>query len=435
MGLFKKSKPKQDKGFVITNEEEVIAYLDEAFRNRVPLTVVINKKRVLVDILYIDEKNKALRIQDGRINNIQPGTDALVGFPLDKTWWSFQSKFVINSEKPHLLIPKGIKHSERRKAQRTSFTPREQVKVTVLEGLGSGNGVFGLANDISPTGINLSIDKAMILSSQREVPPSEDLFKKGAPLAFVKINKLPGFPLLEVSGLVNRIYRDGSKWRLAIEFHKLDKGAAQMITRFVEPRLLEFKPIRRSKRRQDDENDPLAAPSVREPLGSKAPRRAPASFDSAENELAQKNTTHEVAEENEAVATVQAPEQAELRPFQGERTKVLVMGSELESELAFLNHPSSPIELLTATTPVSVVKILTESSPPVILCAAEFKGRQIKEVLEKVANMGVLENRKIFVFANDLDGKDIIKLKMLKVQEIFSLPLENPSEFLQKLLS
>jgi hypothetical protein len=111
------------------------------------------------------------------------------------------------------------------------------------------------------------------------------------------------------------------------------------------------------------------------------------------------------------------------------------MGNDLDGDLAFLNHPSSPVELLVATTPVSVVKILTEASPPAIICGAEFKGRSIKEVLEKVSNMGVLTNRKIFVLANDLDGKDIIKLKMLKVQEIFGLPLENPSEFLQKLLS
>lgn len=431
MGLFRKSKPKQDKGFMITSEEEIIAYIEEAFRMRVPLTVIINKKRVLVDILYIDEKNKALRIQDGRINNVPPGSDAMVGFPLDKTWWAFQSKFVISGDKPHLLIPKAIKHSERRKAQRTSFTPREQVKVTVLEGLGSGNGVFGLANDISPSGINISIDKAMILSSQREVPPSEDLFKKGAPLAFVKINKLPGFPLLEVSGIANRIYRDGSKWRLAIQFHKLDKGAASMITRFVEPRLLEFKPVRRSKRRQEDENDPLTAPIKRD-APSSGKRSGPAPSTNKKDSAGDGSSAAETTQAGD-VAEAAAP--VELPPFTGDRTKVLVMGTETESELAFLNHPSSPVELLTATTPVSVVKILTESSPPVILCSAEFKGRKIKEVLEKVANMGVLENRKIFVLANDLDGKDIIKLKMLKVQEIFSLPLENPSEFLQKLLS
>ena len=162
----RKTKAKSSDALLLTQDDEILGYLDEVFRKRVSLSLVLKGKRISTDILFMDTKNKAMRIQMGAFKAGQNGEDVTVGFSLDRTWWSFKSKVVFMQDKPYLLVPKTIKHAERRKTPRTAFTAREQVKVTIMEGIGSGNGVFGLATDVSPDGLCLIIEKAMILSSQ-----------------------------------------------------------------------------------------------------------------------------------------------------------------------------------------------------------------------------------------------------------------------------
>ena len=391
MGFFsRKSKPKASNGFFINEYDEILGYMDEVTRKRISVTFVYKHKNNYTDILMIEHKHKALRIQMGRGARIPNGAEVMAGFALDKTWWAFKTKFVLIDDKPHLLIPQLVKHSERRKKPRTNFSVREQVKVTVLEGLGTGNGVFGLAKEVSITGMSLTIEKAMKLSNEKEIPPTPTLFQSGKKLALVKINKIPGTTLIETTGIAKRVDRDG-KWYFAFQFDSLSKPHEMMINRFIEPRILDFKPTRRSyKKRQEMEQARNAAPP---PSAQKAP----------EPLAAEKSC----------------------------QSKTLVVGNELMKSLAYLKEES--IDLLPGLTPVSIIKILTEDQPKNMVCAETFKGRSIVEMLERVENMGILKNVNVVVCAGDLQAKDRVKLKMMNVTHIHTGPLDDKDAIVAQL--
>ncbi|MBO1322005.1 PilZ domain-containing protein [Acanthopleuribacter pedis] len=404
-----------------------MGYIDEVYRKRVPITLFVKKKSVQTDILFFDEKNKLIRIQQDLLPGLAHGTDLDVGFALDRTWWTFRTKFALVNEKPHILVPKGIQHHERRRNLRCSFTAREQVKVTVLEGLGSGNGVFGMAVDISTGGISLTIEKAMYLANEREIPPNENLFKPGTKLAMVKINKVPGCQLMELSGIAKRVWRDG-RWRLAIEFAKLSKKDYTALLRFIEPRTLEFKPVRRSKKRREEMDERRAVPRAESSATTK---------NSSDDASPASERTAKTAEEAPPQPTT-APQKSEEAPPASDavnRPTLLVFGDDVLREVPFLDAPNSPFAVAVCNTPIRAVKVITEDKPALILCGTEFKGRAIVEVLEKINNMGVLKERKVVICGNDIPSKDLIKLKMMKIETVIPLPISGPGEFLSALNS
>ena len=414
MALFsKKPKGKSSDAIVLTDEDEILAYLDDVFRRRVALSVTAKGKTVSVSVMLIDLKKKAMRIQLEGFKPSAHGTEVTCGFSLDRTWWAFKSKLAFDQDKPYVLIPSVIKHAERRKDPRTSFTAREQVKVTVMEGLGQGNGVFGLASDIGPGGLCMIIDKAMELSSEKEIPPSPTLFKPGAPLAFVKINKVPGMGLIETSGIAKRVYRDG-KWRCAIQLNKLSKAERAGIQRFVEPRVLEFKYIKRSMKQREANEVGGTEPSQRKPAARET--SGPVNGSSAR--------TATPPPENKPAAA-----KAETAAPATDKGKLLILGSELLAEMPFLQESSSPYEPVVGMTPVHVIRMLTEANPSLVLLGMEFKGRSTLEVLERIVNMGMAETRQFVLCAHDLQSKDRIKYKMMKVGTFVELPVKDKQDF------
>lgn len=432
MPIFSRKKSKSSEA-TINTEDEVMGYIDELYRKRVPISISLKKKWVHSDILFFDEKNKLIRIQQDLLPAMANGTDLTVGFALDRTWWTFKTKYATVNDKPHLLVPKGISHTERRRNLRCSFTAREQVKVTVLEGLGSGNGVFGMAVDISTGGIALTIEKAMYLANEREIPPNESLFKPGTKLALVKINRIPGCQLMELSGIAKRVWRDG-RWRLAIEFTNLSKKDYAAITRFIEPRTLEFKPVKRSKKRREEMDERRATPRP----GGGGER---GDDEGGDNDTL--TTASPVAEKPSAPAAPPAESPAVIANAApaaapspaGDRPTLLIFGDDILSEVPFLNAGNSPFDVVVCNTPIRAVKVITEDSPALILCGTEFKGRAIAEVLEKINNMGVLKDKKVVICGNDLNSKDLIKLKMMKIETVVPLPINTPGEFLAALNS
>ena len=426
MSLFsKKTKKKSSTNIIITEMDEILGILDEVFRKRISLSFNFKGRDIGTDILFLEKKTFSMRVQSSGTNQIPNNAELLAGFSLDKTWWSFATKFMLISEKPHLLIPKVIKHNERRKSPRTSFSPREPVKVTILEGLGSGHGVFGLAKDVSTGGMSVQIEKAMHLASEREVPPTDKLFGPAAKLAMVKINRIPGCPQIETQGIARRTYRDG-KWYVAFQFDKLSKAHATMIGRFIEPRVLEFKFTRRSMKKREEMEGRMenTGPGVASPAAG--PSGHPTSPTAA---AATASPTAPAGSRDAQVS----PAENTAAPFQGNKTKALVVGDELMAELSFLSLPSSPIEVISGLSPVTIIKILTEEKPKLMLCPLEFKGRSMVEVLDKIFNMGVGSNATIIVFADELPAKDRIKFKMMQIEDHISLPVEDEKACIESL--
>lgn len=435
-----KSKSSSD-DIVLTQEDEIVAYIDEVFRKRISVQFTIKGKQISANILFMDSKNKAMRIQMDGYSQGMHGMDVMAGFALDRTWWSFKTKLVGIQDKPHLLIPKAIAHNERRKMPRTSFTSREQVKVTVMEGLGSGHGVFGMANDVSTGGICLTIEKAMVLANEKEISPSPTLFKPGARLGYVKINRVPGTQAIETSGIAKRVYRDG-KWKCAIELDKLSKPDRTGFARFIEPRVLEFKFVKRSMKKREEidarraespsmSGRPGAGPAAAPPPGNKAPAPPKAKKAAAPPPSGPAAATQAPAPPAPTGAP-KPPTQA-AAPEAGPKTKVLVIGESLLNELPFLEDADCPFTPLVGSTPVNVIRLLTEENPPIILCGSQFKGRSSIVVLERITNMGMAENRKIFVCSKDLQSKDRIKFKMMKIGRFVGLPVKDKQGFFNRL--
>jgi len=428
VALFSRKKDSRGEDtYTLTDPDEILGYLDEVFRRRVSLSYYFKSKEYVSDVLLLDAKLGALRIQQSTMQ-LPHGSDVTAGFPLDRTWWSFQTKYMLRDGKPYLLYPKVIRHTERRRNQRTNFSPREQVKVTILEGLGSGHGVFGLAQDISVDGLSLTIEKAMNLASEKEVPPSPSLFPKGTKLAVVKINKIPGCPLMEISGVAQRLERDG-KWVMSLSFHKLSKQHQGMIAKFVEPRLLDFKPTKRSyKRRQELESEGGGGVTPAEgarPTPSQQTDDEQPEATNAEQPLA--------AEPTSAAPTPEAEPAVPVAARTGPKIRMLVLGEELIGQLDFLAG-AERFELLPGNTPVGIIKILSELKPPLMLCGLDFKGRDVTELLTKIDNMGALAATKVVVCAENLMAKDIIKLKMMKIEDTLDLA-GDPNELLEQLIA
>lgn len=403
MPLFsrKKAKPKDVAG-VITELDEILGYLDEVYRKRLPLVYTHNRKTYETDILMMESKHKALRIQQGSSSRIPHDANVTVGFALDKTWWTFKSKFQLIDNKPYIAIPQVIKHNERRQAPRTAFSPREQVKVTVLS-LSGGHGVFGMAKDISSDGMCMYIDKAMKVSGEKEIPPSPDIFKPGSKLEMVKLNRVPGCPLLEIQGVAKRVYQDGRKWCFAFQFAKLSKAHETMIAKFIEPRVLEFRYTKRSlKKRQEMDAERGVTPAG----GSNTSIGGPTTSDAP------------------------AKKKKKAEPVEAPKIKLLVVGEELIEKLAFLGEDKTGLEVIPGLSPVTIIKVLTEDKPKAMICPVEFKGRSMLEVLEKVAAMGVGQDVRTVICSEEIQASDRIKFKMNQIEDVYDLPIEDPDAFI-----
>lgn len=122
------------------------------------------------------------------------------------------------------------------------------------------------------------------------------------------------------------------------------------------------------------------------------------------------------------------PDSPEIIEDTGPKLKVLILGSELLEEMPFLEQDDR-VELLMGTTPVSLIRILTEDNPGVVLCGTEFKGRSSLDILERISNMGMSSDRRILLCSRDLQSKDRIRFKMMKVDDFVDLPVADTDAF------
>jgi hypothetical protein len=185
--------------------------------------------------------------------------------------------------------------------------------------------------------------------------------------------------------------------------------------------MLEFKPTRRSfKKRESEEGGGVGSALPSGEAGAARMPRPQGSNPSAPGS---------VEEQPENAASV--VEEGAVR--NEDKIKVLVIG-DLIDELAFLDTPASPFTVIQGSSPVGIVKALTESSPALLICGVEFKGRSMVEVLEKIANMGLSKSTTIVVCASELPSKERIKFKMLQIENLIEPPQGSDTQgFMEKL--
>lgn len=392
MGLFsKKSKSSGPQEGVIQTQDEILAYLDELIRLKTSLEIRSGKSSASTPIMYLDETNNCIKLL--RDEGLTPNQEVLCGFSMDRTWFSFKSKLVAVDGKPFLAFPQAIVHQERRAHRRVQFTAREQVKVTVLESLGTGNGAFGMAQDISENGLCFSISKAMILDNEKEIPPSPSLFKPGTKLMMVKINRIPGCAPLEIEGVAQRVAQDGG-WKCAITFRNLPKPAQSSIQRLVENRSIPFKLVRRSRKKRqemDQEGGLGAGPLLREAPLDNSPSVKPGAG---------------------SIPASNGPPDEQAQP----KVKIILLGENTISTCRPVVEEDLHATLFLEDTPLGLLKILREEKPQFVICEPEIKGKNMVDFLKSMVAMGVLEGVTVILCAEQISPKDRLRAKMVNIE-------------------
>lgn len=488
MGLFSKKIPTGPD--IINSEDEVLGNLDELQRNRVAVTVQVKGQKWRSSIYSLDLKKKIMRIQDVEGMESCNKMEVQCVFTLDSLLYAFPSRIFYTEGKPNLEIPEYLEMKKQRKNPRISFSPRENINVSALEGLGAGVGITGKAIDLTKEAITIMIERAIMLQNEKQVSPHMGLLKIGGELMIVKINKLPGCPVIQCSGVVLRLSRHGD-WQLVIRLTGVPANLQAAIDTLIQDRYMEPKAVRRSykKRLQMDKEREEREKTTQEkaileytgngikegvrekpvePEISFVPRGKVTRFikdesllkeepqllssqpgkitettsetitettTGATNETTMESLTglervSQVDEEEEPGITLPTFEEIKI-PGQEERASqqlpmIISLGEELDKELSFLEDVEE-FQWEHVSSPLQIIKALNRHKTAFLMCTVTFKGQSMLEYLEKIAPMGVLKEVEIILYSQErLSPKDLIKCRMLGIQDVFHLPLDDP---------
>lgn len=198
--------------------ELALAYLEEAHRLRIPLTVLGPKGRETSALLAA--------VGDDRVTlNLQGPLAAERGDALGLLFHLDGLRFKVSAPlveaKPGTAIleaPSGIALLERRKKPRARLNAREGATATALTGLFDGIGISGPLENISEGGLRMRAERIMDVKTQRRMHPGTSILSVGQPLMMVKLNKLPKCPTLELTGTVAYLEADREGLCLGITF-------------------------------------------------------------------------------------------------------------------------------------------------------------------------------------------------------------------------
>lgn len=464
MALFSfKSKTKVRGEGCISDSLEVLAYLDEIVKRKLAVTISTATREISGQIFFLEEKENLMRTQAEGLAAFLKGKKVQVGFSLDRSWFTFSATVHVKEGKAYLSIPDEIQHNERRKSPRTSFSAREQVKITILEGLGSGNGVFGNAIDVSSGGICLNIDKAMVLSSQKEIGPGPALYKQGCPLMLIKINKIPGCPPFECEGKVLRVFKDG-KWKIAVEFKKMPTIHMSQIEKFIQSRSIPFKLIRRKRSKdvapettsrddslsihtsekkpkpateassnQKKEPDKPETPSLR-PAGSKPSETKPLLPDAGKPVSEVSRPEHHSESEPLPAVKQNAVLPIERAPFQipdSQRPVIFTFGRDLIPFLLFLKKRT---QWNSENQIQNLIKKLNTNRPRAIFFSDTSAGSGTLELIQKLTATGLLKGVEIYwAHMAPLNPKTHVKLRMAGIERTIKIPVEDKKSLIERL--
>lgn len=457
MGLFSfKSKEKNDQEGVISEPDEILAYLDELVKKKSDIELAISSRTIRAKIFFLEEKNGLMRVQGEGVASFMKGKRVTCGFSLDRSWFSMKATVLVKDGKTYMELPKEIHHDERRKHGRAAFSAREQVKITILENLGQGTGVFGRAVEVSKGGMSLIVDKAMVLENEKEIGPGPGLYKPGTPLMLVKVNRIPGTSPFECQGVVKRVFKDG-RWKLAIALVKVPSAAEVQIEKFVESRSIPFKLVRRTRRKREEEEEIFPPASTDRPIGgldSKPSEKPEAQTEKPVADMAIKTVepnssspepSPDTTGENQSIApqlsseeTAGKPESSEPKPDllnepapkvaaeqvpEEERPLVYSFGRELVPFLLFLKkrtrwHAEDRFEVL--------VKKLNEKRPSTIIFHEQAGGKETLALIKKLNTIGLLDGVQVYwAHMGPLGPKMHVRLRMAGVERTLQFPVKD----------
>jgi CheY-like chemotaxis protein len=197
MAMFGMKKNKPSEG-----SDLILAYLEEAQRLRVPLTILDHHSREVPAALTSVMEDKIAVAPQGTLMGERGATFRLL-FILDGLRFKATTRLIeIRPGSALLEVPSDLALAERRKKPRARLNAREGATVTALTGLFDGVGINGSVENISETGLCIRVDRAMDVKTQRKMHLSGNLLDVGQPFMVIKLSKLPKCPTIELAGTV-----------------------------------------------------------------------------------------------------------------------------------------------------------------------------------------------------------------------------------------
>ena len=197
MAMFglKKSKPSQ-------GSDLVLAYLEEAQRLRVTLTLVDGKgQSVPATLNSVAEERVSLSLQGPLL--AEKGSAVDLVFFLDGLRFKAPSRLQdLKAGAAGLDLPATLELAERRKKPRARLNAREGATAIALTGLFDGVGINGAIENVSEGGVCIRVERAMEVKTQRKMHMGVNLLPVGQALMLVKLTKLPKCSTLELEGTV-----------------------------------------------------------------------------------------------------------------------------------------------------------------------------------------------------------------------------------------
>ena len=406
----------------IQGQDEVLGWLDEMIRQRVVVELHQGGKVFRVMLDEAEDPGILFRERSGGLGPSGGGYKAF--FPMDGGWYGFAGSVSNGKEGLRLSLPDFIQRVERRGQARTVLSGRESGTVSILEQLGKGVGVLGDLVNLSATGICLNIKRVLVLETEKEIAAHAQIYKPGQALALVRIKGVPNLPMLETEGRFVWAARQPGGWRMAVALPNMDKKARACVERFVQPRIGDTDPVRRSRqrrremeaRRREMGGEGEVSPSSLAADPETSPGQAPVEAASAplEGEAGAYGLGASVRPE-------EPREQAQAASV------ILAFGDGLvEDEMPAVSDWG--YQLMLATSPLEISRVLRENNPRDILCSLQFKGQETLPLLEKLNQMNLLEGVRIHLLADQgLNGVQVIKCRMLGIRSVLAGPLEEPA--------
>lgn len=404
--------------------DEILAWLDELVRLKAPISLLGNSGRYETSLATLDEKGGRARLLGALPSQARDVSRA--GFALDRMWWMFGTQITQEQGKFFLTLPQSLVRKERRAEPRTSFSRREEVKVTILQGLGSGVGILGSALTISAHGLSVFIKNAMNLADEKPIQPHPGLLGPGTDLMLVRLQGLPGLAQFEGTGKVVRLARDnGMKLALLTKF---EEGHTQAITRFVEGRQVEYRRTRRMRRPEEN----LQEPSQRQSPGENSASSTPAAQTGSE-QLPSALPVEASISQQECLKQTKVPGAAT-----GAASKtpapVMVLGNDIERWVRF-ECESESLRFLMPQQVEAVVADLKNEKPLALLFQSEFLSLDGIEFLTQLKGAGLLEGVRLFLCGHQLGIKDKVRARLVQTEAAWDLASLQRDQVLETLLS
>jgi len=200
MALFGFGKDKKEAGAA---SEIVLAYLEEAQRNRTPFTLVGPRKtEVQATLVGIDEAAGSLAFQAAAAPVVDKGSRVELIFIQEGLRVGGSGGVAdLRGTQVQVSLPETLDLKERRSQPRARLNPKEGATLTALTGLFEGVGITGVVENISEGGARVRVEKAMSIKGEKRLPLSTILVPPGQPFMLIKVNHAPKCPaVLELEG-------------------------------------------------------------------------------------------------------------------------------------------------------------------------------------------------------------------------------------------